>query len=119
MLTEETRRQIEAEATRHLGTPYTRDFNCMTFVRTMYRAVELTLPPVAANVRFMELADPPIGHILYLRHKESSVRRSYTHAAIILPGRRCIHCSYYFGGKVVVSELDELLKTYDVAGIER
>jgi len=106
--------QIEAEAMQFLGTPYARDFNCMTFVRAVYRAVGLTLPPMALNVTTADLVNPPIGYVLYVQHKQAP-RRGYSHVVIILPRRRCIHCSYYFGRKVVITDLDELMALYDIA----
>lgn len=86
----------------------------MDFVREVYLKNQLTLPPLSLNLTPEELLNPPIGHILYLRHKQASPGRNFTHAALILPERKAIHASYYFGMCVVITDLDELMKIYDL-----
>jgi hypothetical protein len=118
MLTPKTARRIEREARRYLGKKYDRtSFNCLTFVRAVYAKVGLKPPPLRLNVSAAQLLDPPTGFVLYLKRRGSASRKPITHAVIILDKRTCIHCSYYFGGKVVISTLDEILKEYDVAKI--
>ena len=99
-----------------LGRPYSEAYKCLTFVRDVYGAVGLTLPPIVMNVRREQLENPPVGFVLYLRRKSkrSATSTRFTHAGIIIPERSLIHCSYYFGKKVVISDLDEVLEIYDL-----
>ena len=105
---------IEQVALKYLGRKYEKGFRCMDFVRLVYKEVGMTLPPVALNVKPADISDPPVGHVLFLRHIYAPSKIGYTHVGIIISGRRCIHNSYYFGGKVVVTPLDELLQWYKV-----
>lgn len=107
--------QIVAVARTFLDRPYTKDFRCMDFVREVYRRVGLTLPPIERNLTVDDLKNPPVGFVLYLLHKENTFDRKYSHVAIILPGRTCIHMSYYFGGRVVITDLDTFLEIYHLA----
>ena len=40
--------------------------------------------------------------------------RVWTHVAIILTKETCIHCSLFFGNKVVISSFKDMYAKYDV-----
>lgn len=107
--------EIERIALTYLGRKYEPGFRCLDFVRCVYAEAGLTVFPVTRNVRPEELANPPVGHVLFLKHRQASKERRCTHAVIIISGGRCIHNSYYFGKKVVVTPLDQILSLYEVA----
>jgi hypothetical protein len=66
----------------YLDHPYEKDFTCLDFVRVVYQnsGIEFPLvlayapPPHSINVDSKELANPPIGHILFLRRKETKTK---------------------------------------------
>lgn len=106
--------EIERIALKYLGRAYESRFRCLDFVRAVYAEMGMTIPPVRLNVKPVDLTNPPVGHVLFLRHKQAARKEGYTHVAIIISGHRCIHNSYYFGKKVVITPLDELLACYEV-----
>jgi cell wall-associated NlpC family hydrolase len=110
-------RTIEKIALTYRDVPYTNTFNCLDFVRAVYARAGLTAPPSKLNIVHEQLADPPVGYVIFLRHKQASAERKATHVGIIISSRRVIHCSFYFGKKVVITDIDELLKTYDLTVI--
>ena len=113
-LTVEEAERIEGFALSYLGCKYEAGiFNCKDFVQAVYRDVGIAYPPLSLNVSKDELLNPPIGHVLFLKHKEST--RQVSHVGIVISGRRCIHNSRYFGGQVVVTPLEELFKIYDLS----
>jgi hypothetical protein len=119
MLSQQLQCYIKNEAIRYIGKKYDRiHFNCLTFARLVYQKVGLTLPPLQLNVTLSQLKNPPVGFVVYLRRKNSKNICRFTHVAILMDDRMCIHCSYFFGGSVVVSRLDELLDFYSLA-VER
>lgn len=75
----------------------------------------LTLPPVDLNLTADDLNKSPVGYVLYLRHKRYHGTNRFTHAGIMLENKKCIHCSYYFGMAVVITDLDNLFEIYDIA----
>lgn len=105
--------KIISTARTYLGRDYTRSFNCLDFVREVYRAHGLTVPPPFLNLRPEDLSDPSPGYVLYLRHKTFS-GDGWTHVAIIASSESCIHCSYYFGRKVVITSIADMLSMYNV-----
>lgn len=107
--------EIERIALTYLGRKYESGFRCMDFVRRVYAEAGMTVPPVRLNVKPAGLADPPVGHVLFLRHKQATGTKRYSHVAIVISGRRCIHNSYHLGGRVVITPLDELLTLYNLA----
>lgn len=117
MLSPTTQSDIVAEALRYLGKEYDRShFNCLTFARLVYEKVGLKLPPIQLNITPLQLTDPPLGYVLYLKYKQSKSTGKFTHVGILIGNRECIHCSYFFGGKVVITRLDELFGVYELAG---
>jgi len=115
MISQEQAEQIVKIALSCLGQPYRDIFKCTDFVRQAYNQVGLTIPPPTLNLKLDDMHSPPIGFVLYLKRKASQVDRRVTHAVLILPERKCIHASYYLGITIVITELDELLKMYDLA----
>lgn len=114
-ISKELAKKIEKESLMYLGEPYTTEFKCMTFVRIIYGKLGLALPPLSHNVRPEELSNPPVGYVLYLRRRASKSGKAITHVAIIISERRVIHCSYYFGKKVVITPIDEILNMYEIS----
>lgn len=116
--TDDVSRLIEEIAITYLNAPYTKSFSCVTFVREVYRRAGLTVPPSSLNITLEQLKDPPIGYVIFLRHRsvgEGEMR--VTHVGIIISGKRVIHCSFFFGKKVVITNVDALLEVYDLATI--
>jgi len=99
------------------------DFKCIDFVRIVYRAVGITIPrlgpwcpPSDFNIGEEELADPPVGHLMFLKDRtDPRTESAWTHTVIIVPGRKCVHCSLFLGEKVVITPLEELWQRYDFA----
>ncbi len=65
------------------------------------------------NLKPEHIGDEKRGYLLYFRRKESA--RRVTHAGILYSESRCIHCSYYFGRKVVITDLSEIFNSYDLS----
>ena len=114
-LAEEQGKQIEEVALSYLGREYRIDFNCRDFVEMVYSQVGMPMPLRRLNITREELENPPVGHIIFLRHKGAPRHKVSTHVGIIISGKRCIHNSYYFGKQVVVTSFEELFKVYDLA----
>jgi hypothetical protein len=109
---------IIGKACELLNAPYdSRSFNCLHFVRVVYAEMNLSLPPLRMNPGLDNLrsGSVPSGYILYLKHKRDDTDRRFTHAAIVMENKKVIHCSYYFGEKVVISDIDEILSLYELA----
>ncbi len=115
MLDSEIANSIVESSLKLLGAPYREDYRCIEFAREVYSTVGLSLPPPSMNLTVADMKDPPIGYVLYLRHKAHRGTSLFTHVVITLSERRCIHASYYFGMAVVITDLDVLLELYDVA----
>ena len=115
--------KIINKAASYLDRPYKKGFACLDFLRLVYRAVGIEIPrlwsgeppPQWININSEEAVNPPIGHIMFLRRRETKTTRYWTHVIIILSERECIHCSYYFGGKVCISLLEKIFALYDFA----
>jgi hypothetical protein len=120
-LTPEQAEIIVSEALAYLDRSYEEGFTCLDFARTIYKTIGIEIPKLWAgeppprwfNVDSEELAEPPIGHIVFLRRKQTKAERCWTHVVIVLPERRCIHCSHFFGGKVCISSLEKVFALYD------
>lgn len=112
---------IIAAATSYLDHPYGPGFKCLDFVRKVYAAAGIHIPPIGPdsplpgfNIDESDLADPPAGRIIFLKHKIFGRGRGWTHVGIIFPEGRCIHHSF-FSGKVVITSLHEIFQKYDFA----
>ncbi len=107
---------VVATALQYLGRAYTKSFTCIDFLREVYLAHGWSVPPPTLNVCIDQLFDnPPVGYALYLRLKTSGHTEGWTHVAIIVSAEECIHCSYFFGKRVVLTPTADLLALYDVA----
>lgn len=106
-----------------LGRPYADDFQCVDFVRAVYASADITIPrltsgspPEDFNIRKADLRNPPAGYIMFLKDRcDPRKERLWTHLVIILPLRTCIHCSLFYGEKVVITPLAEIFERYDFA----
>lgn len=106
---------IVETALRYLGRPYDREnFKCFHFVREVYTLLGLKPPPLSENLTVEQMLDPPIGHLLYLKHKEDTKQRRWSHVAIVISKEEVIHNSLWFGEKVVISKLSEILELYTI-----
>ena len=108
-LTKKQAQRIEKIALRYLGRKYRSRFRCQDFVCAVYREVGISVPTRRHNVTREQLKNPPLGYVIYLKHKREREKPS-THMGIIVSGKRCIHNSYYFGKWVVITPLEELFK---------
>ena len=115
--------KILSVATSYLGHPYSLEFDCIKFVRTVYKEIGIIIPklysyapPREFNIIREQLLSPPIGHLMFLKDpKDPRKHRDWTHVVIIGVENTCIHCSIFFGEKVVITPLAEIFKTYDFA----
>ena len=116
---------IEREAGKLLGS---NDFNCIGFVRFVYRKVGIEIPPILIrtapprefNITRDQQHNPPLGHIVFLRNRFSLKEyRKWTHVVISLGDDNCIHCSCFYGMIVIISSLNQILhERYDFAPSE-
>ncbi len=85
------------------------DFNCAHFIRMVYGKfnipilVNATIEPI---VNFNDSSE--VGKMVLLKHRKYQSR----HMAIYIGENQVIHNSFYFGKKVVVSNLGDVLKVY-------
>jgi cell wall-associated NlpC family hydrolase len=121
-----TREQVEiiiSEAISNLGKPYSKDFDCVRFVRLVYEKAGIKipllkshLPPNEWNISREQICDPPVGRLIFLKDPyDPRKNRSWTHVVIILTKQSCIHCSLFFGRRVVISTIGEILERYNFA----
>lgn len=120
-LTPEQAEKIVTIAQSHLGTAYGPGFKCIDFVRLVYKSVGIYIPPVVCdvppadfNITTEQLSNPPIGSIIFLLNKKEKRERNWSHVAIVLPNKLCIHCSLFKGG-VIISSLEEIFQKYNFA----
>ncbi|MDB4983931.1 MAG: hypothetical protein JWM20_110 [Patescibacteria group bacterium] len=108
----------------YLEHPYSKEiFNCVTFVRAVYKSADIDIPllnpgPPAfeLNISRWQCDDPPVGHMIFLKDPlDPRKERAWTHIVIALENKTCIHCSLFFGRKVVISTLDEIFARYEFA----
>ena len=115
--------KITEIAQSYIGKPYLpNQFECADFVREVYKRIGIEVPllaksapPVEFNITTEQLAEPPIGHLMFLKNPKDRRQRSWTHVVIILSRKTCIHCSFFFGKKVVVSTFEEIFQRYEFA----
>ncbi len=116
----ESRRVVKI-ALSYLGTHRSQTFKCVDFVRKVYKEIGVVIPrllssspPKEFNITREDLAKPPVGHLIFLKDRNDSRNREWTHVAIILPDNYCIHCSFFYGEKVIIFSLKDLFeKRYD------
>jgi cell wall-associated NlpC family hydrolase len=113
---------VVATALSYLGQSYGKEFRCVDFVREVYKVLGIKIPrlstqpvPQWINIHSEDVSDPPAGHLIFLRRKETGAARHWTHVVIALPERQCVHCSHFFGRKVTISPLEDILALYDFA----
>ncbi len=119
---DQTKRVVEV-ALSYLDHPYIpRKFECVDFVRAVYANIGIIMPkfasyspPVAFNVEIQVVSDLPIGHPIFLRDKHDPRKRAWTHIGIIFSKNECIHCSLFWGRKVVISSFEEIFERYEFA----
>ncbi|MEI8339182.1 MAG: NlpC/P60 family protein [bacterium] len=118
-LTQKQREIIVQVALSHLDRPFSARFDCITFARCVYGAagVEIpllksTLPPPDLNITKEELEIGPVsGSLIFLRDRyDPRKHRAWTHVVIALSDGMCIHCSLFYGRKVVISNLEQIMK---------
>ena len=96
-------------------------FKCVEFVCQVYEEAGITVPrliptefpPQDFCLTKDELTDPPAGRPLFLYNKNDWRPRKWTHLVITLPNHEVVHCSYFFGKKVVITSLEKILEKYD------
>jgi len=121
-LTSEQVRRVINKALMYLGTPYEKPgFTCVDFARAVYREVGIELPvlgpmspPKDFNITKDQLDEPPVGHLIFLKDKSTKKERNWTHVAILIPGKRCVHCARP-PGKILISSLKEIFESCDFA----
>ncbi len=126
ILLESVSHQIITVAKSYLGTPFDFErFNCVHFVRSVYEAAGIELPilnrngfpPKDFHLSREEFDLMPVGHSVFLRRKESTLCRVWTHVAIITSTDELIHCSRNCGNGVMLTEKEKLLEVYALAAI--
>lgn len=125
ILTEAEIKKIILVAFSYLGHKYENGFDCIGFVRSVYRHIGIDVPlisgtippPKEFNITEDQLCNPPIGHTIFLKDRyDPRKERVWTHVVIVLPNSQCIHSSIFYGEKVSISDLREIMeKRYDFA----
>lgn len=123
ILTPDVSRRIITVAQGYLNRSFDyHNFNCIHFVREVYGLVGITLPlinreglpPAKFHLSEIEFRKMLLGHSVFFRRKSSMSPRLWTHVAIIFSESELIHCSLFFGKKVVVTSVDEFFKIYSL-----
>ena len=124
-LSRKQKRKITNIARMFLGRPYGEEFDCIEFIRAVYRSADVHIPkisPLAAppyefNIRKEELKNAPEGNIIFLKDRyDPRKERKWTHAVIALRHGQCIHNSIFYGSKVTISDIETIMKDrYDFA----
>ncbi len=113
------RRKIVDEALSHLDRIQGDDFKCVDFVREVYAACGITIPKISPtlapprkfNTTIDKLKNPPIGIIVFLKDRfDLRINRTWTHLIISIGNGECVHCSKFYGGKVTISNIQEILE---------
>ena len=119
-LTIEERKKIVGIAMSHLGRGREEGFRCVDFVREVFRSIDIEIPPLSSgfppkefNIAKEDLVNLPLGEIIFFRNLKDQRGRKWTHVAIAVSSDECIHCSYFFGEKVVVSNINDMLARYE------
>ena len=119
-----TSKRVVETALSFLGLPYSENFRCLDFVRTVFRQMNMNIPilhpnlspPSDWNISETDINNPPPGHIMFLIDpNDSRKERAWTHAVIIVNPKDCIHCSIFFGREVIISPLDKIFEKYKFA----
>jgi cell wall-associated NlpC family hydrolase len=121
ILTKKKREIIVQTAKKYLDIPYSKTFDCIAFVREVYRAVGIEIPPLTAHtipaalmLSNEDLKKHCVGHLLFLKDRaDPRTERTWTHVVIILENNHCIHNSIFYGRKVVITALEEIRKRYE------
>lgn len=110
-------------AVERLGKQRDSNYCCVGFVREVYGIANIYVGllwgmenPVELNIHPSLKANPPVGHLMFLRWKKARNERVWTHVVIVFPFDRVIHCSEFWGNKVVVTPMEKIWKTYTLAG---
>jgi cell wall-associated NlpC family hydrolase len=113
-------------AVSHVGRPYEHQvFDCVSFFLEVYSAAGIKLPssvvlnghinpPDEFNLSSDEFVKMPLGHSVFFKRKISTSDRIWTHIAIIMSHDELIHCSGYFGRRVVVTPKDQFMEIYSL-----
>ncbi len=116
--------RIVAASSAYIGKPFCYStYNCIHFVRNVYSDVGIIfplverygLPPQEFHVSPEVFMTMPHGHSVFFKRKESQVQRYWTHVGIIFDLHHVIHCTRHTGKGVVVTPVEEFLKTYALA----
>lgn len=120
VLSTKQKRKIIQTALQYIGTPYSKEFDCIQFVRVVYKSAgiivpkifHLTPPPEEFNIKKRQLQRIPKGHLIFLKDRyDPRKERYWTHVVIALDNRRCIHNSIFYGSeKVTISNLGEIMR---------
>jgi cell wall-associated NlpC family hydrolase len=119
-LSQEKREAVVAIALEYLDREWGDHFNCITFVREVYRKVCVDVPliyshvppPKECNISADGLDCWHEGLILFLKRKGYTGSRTWTHVGITMPSGRLIHCSDYFGKRVSITQKEEIFTFY-------
>jgi GTPase len=122
-LTQNQIEEVVKTAVSYLNHPYdSRKFDCVNFVRAVYRKIGIEIPPLKScappaclNISIKQVNDPPIGRMMFLKDRNDPRKeRVWTHIVIILTKETYIHCSLFFGRKVTISSFNDMYSKYDV-----
>lgn len=113
--------EITKSALSYLGRPYSKDWRCVDFVRAVYQDAGMNIPPLMDyapppefNIATEQLIEPPTGCLMFLKDRnDPRKKRAWTHVVIVLTTNTCIHCSIFYGNKVVISTFEEIFLRYD------
>jgi cell wall-associated NlpC family hydrolase len=107
----------------YLGKPFDYErFNCVHFVRSVYRDAGIEIPllprdgflPDEFNLTRDEFADMPLGHTAFFKRKATTSARSWSHMAIIVSSTELIHCTRHVGRGVVITPVAEFIEIYNL-----
>lgn len=117
----QSRRVVEV-ALACVGRNHEPGFGCVDFVRHVYLQIGIKIPllspetpPREYNITRSMLNNPPNGAIVFLKDPTDLRLREWTHVAIALPEKKIIHNSIFFGRRVTVLTLAEVLTVYEFA----
>ena len=97
-----------------LGTKRRDDFKCSQYVNKIYRLARIPVWSHFKNINPDQKNNPPFGEAIFLLEKGIRSKR-WSHVAIALPFGFVIHLSYYWGEKVVITNLQKIWERYDLA----
>jgi hypothetical protein len=101
-------------------------FNCVHFVRQVYKDVGIELPllrrellpPKEFHLNEKQFRDMPVGHSVFFKRRAKETERTWSHLAIILAPCKLIHCTRHMGNGVIISDTSDFLKIYELAQYE-